>query len=56
MNPHDPWRVLVVEDDPAFQKVLSKRLEGEGYQVAVAPDGREGMNAFVEKRKPVWTS
>ena len=23
---------------------------------AVAPDGREGMTAFVEKRKPVWTS
>jgi len=23
---------------------------------AVAPDGREGMAAFVEKRKPVWTS
>ena len=22
---------------------------------AVAPDGREGMAAFVEKRKPVWT-
>ena len=23
---------------------------------AVAPDGREGMAAFVDKRKPVWTS
>ena len=23
---------------------------------AVAPDGREGMAAFVEKRKPVWNS
>ncbi|HEY3086358.1 MAG TPA: enoyl-CoA hydratase [Candidatus Dormibacteraeota bacterium] len=23
---------------------------------AVAPDGREGMAAFVEKRKPLWTS
>jgi len=48
MKPDLPLRVLVVEDDPAFQQVLRKRLEGEGYEVAVAPDGREGLKRIVE--------
>ena len=40
-------RILVVEDDPFFQRVLVKRLAAEGYQVQVASDGREGMKAIV---------
>ncbi len=40
-------RVLVVEDDPAFQQVLRKRLENEGYEVSVASDGRDGMKLIV---------
>ena len=40
-------RVLVVEDDPAFQRVLHKRLSAEGYQVSSAADGREGMKSIV---------
>ncbi len=40
-------RILVVEDDPFFQRVLQKRLTNEGYQVNVASDGREGMKAIV---------
>ena len=40
-------RVLVVEDDPFFQRVLQRRLSKEGYQVQVAADGREGMKAIV---------
>ena len=36
-------KILIVEDDPFFQRVLQKRVEGEGYQVSVAADGREGM-------------
>ena len=40
-------RILVVEDDPYFQRVLQKRLEAEGYQVQTAADGREGMKAIV---------
>ena len=39
--------VLVVEDDPFFQRVLQKRLASEGYQVAAATDGREGMKMIV---------
>jgi sigma-B regulation protein RsbU (phosphoserine phosphatase) len=40
-------RVLIVEDDPFFQRVLVKRLSAEGYQVQAANDGREGMKAIV---------
>jgi PleD family two-component response regulator len=40
-------RILVVEDDHFFQRVLQKRLTKEGYQVIVAGDGREGMKAIV---------
>ena len=40
-------RILIVEDDVFFQRVLQKRLESEGYKVMVAADGREGMKAIV---------
>ena len=47
MKPAAEIRTLVVEDDPFFQRVLTKRLETEGYQVLTASDGREGMKAIV---------
>jgi sigma-B regulation protein RsbU (phosphoserine phosphatase) len=40
-------KVLIVEDDVFFQRVLQKRLEAEGYKVLLAGDGREGMKAIV---------
>ncbi len=47
MKPNAEIRVLVVEDDPYFQRVLQKRLTAEGYQVQTASDGRDGMKAIV---------
>lgn len=47
MKPLSEIRILVVEDDPFFQRVLQKRLSSEGYQVMTASDGREGMKAIV---------
>jgi len=47
MKPAPEIRVLVVEDDPFFQRVLQKRLTAESYQVQTAADGREGMKAIV---------
>lgn len=35
--------ILVIEDDPSVQGFLSVLLEGEGYEVAVATDGLEGL-------------
>ena len=40
-------KILVVEDDVYFQRILQKRLTNEGYQVLCAADGREGMKAIV---------
>jgi len=40
-------RILIVEDDPYFQRVLHRRLQSDGYQVQTAGDGREGMKAIV---------
>jgi sigma-B regulation protein RsbU (phosphoserine phosphatase) len=47
MKPNTEVKVLVVEDDPFFQRVLQKRLTVDGYQVQTASDGREGMKAIV---------
>ena len=47
MTPNSDIRVLVVEDDEAFRRILEKRIAGEGYTVASAVDGREGMKAIV---------
>ncbi len=47
MKPAADTKVLVVEDDPFFQRVLQKRLTIDGYQVITANDGREGMKAIV---------
>jgi len=47
VKPVGEIKVLVVEDDPFFQRVLMKRLLAEGYQVFAAGDGREGMKAIV---------
>ena len=47
MKKTEDIKVLIVEDDPFFQRVLLKRLGAEGYQVQAAGDGREGMKAIV---------
>lgn len=43
--------VLVVEDDPSVQNMLSILLEGEGYEVVSARDGLEGL-VKMELRHP----
>jgi len=47
VKPLSEIKILVVEDDPFFQRVQIKRLMAEGYQVFAANDGREGMKAIV---------
>jgi C4-dicarboxylate-specific signal transduction histidine kinase len=36
-------KILVVEDSPTQAERVRLLLEGEGYEVAVARDGREGL-------------
>lgn len=47
MNAPLDAKILIVEDDVFFKRVLQKRLESEGYRVMLAGDGREGMKAIV---------
>ena len=35
--------VLVIDDDPIVRDVMRRSLEGEGFQVATASDGHEGL-------------
>ena len=43
----DSARILVVDDNEMNRDMLSRRLERQGYQVAVASDGREAL-AMIE--------
>jgi CheY-like chemotaxis protein len=36
-------KVLLVEDDPTNQDMISRRLRWEGYQVIIASDGAEAV-------------
>ena len=36
-------RILLVDDEPSIVKMVSKRLEVEGFAVTVAMDGQEGL-------------
>lgn len=44
-------KILIVEDDQALSQVLQKKLEFNGYEVSVAPDGEVAM-AELGKSKP----
>jgi len=41
--PDRPPLILVVEDDPSVQSLLTLMLEGEGFEVIAAKDGLEGL-------------
>lgn len=46
-------KVLVVEDDPTVQEVLTTLLGFEGCEVEVAADGRAGLEAAARLRPDV---
>ena len=46
-------RILVVDDEPAIQRVVARALEEEGYEVAVVSDGQEALDA-VTRADPVY--
>jgi DNA-binding response OmpR family regulator len=37
-------RVLIVDDDPAIQRVLSQTLQLEGHEITIAGDGQEAID------------
>jgi DNA-binding response OmpR family regulator len=46
MNPHP--KLLLIEDDPGIAAGLKRELLAEGYQVATAPRGDEGLTRAQE--------
>ena len=47
-----PLTVLVIDDDPPIAAGLSECLEGEGYDVAVAGDGRAALGLLRAGLRP----
>ena len=39
-------RILIIEDEPAIQKILSEPLTAAGYKLTSALDGLEGISTF----------
>ena len=42
-------KVLLIDDEPDFLDIMGQRIESWGYDVTVAADGNEGMDAFMTK-------
>ena len=47
-SPPAPLKILLVEDTPANQKLISKILQKRGHTLEIAPDGAEAVK-FVER-------
>lgn len=37
-------KILIVDDEPSFCRILEKKLTGEGYQVLIAENGRIALD------------
>jgi DNA-binding response OmpR family regulator len=43
-------KILIIEDEEILSSLLSKRLEREGYEIVVAPDGEVGVETMKEQK------
>ena len=43
-NSNMPKKVLIVEDEPPLQRLLSNQLSSKGLEVICANDGKEGLD------------
>jgi DNA-binding response OmpR family regulator len=50
MNGEGGSRILLVDDEPAIQTLLTYPLRKDGYDVVSAVDGREALERFAEQR------
>jgi DNA-binding response OmpR family regulator len=49
-------KVLIIDDDPFFLKVLTDNFSASGFTVFNANDGIEGVKAYLEKQPDVVIS
>lgn len=45
-----PLSVLVIDDEPQMQRLLTVALEANGYRVTIAGEGQQGVAAAAQKR------
>ena len=50
MPAEDPQRILIVDDEPEVRTLLRTGLEGEGFAVIEAADGRQAMAMMDSQR------
>ena len=43
-------KILVVDDEPSINALVSRLLKSKGYEVCVAENGREALNRFDEDK------
>ncbi len=43
-------KILIIEDDPKFRKMLRLLLETSGHEITEAADGREGISIFSQNK------
>lgn len=48
--PDKPVKVLIVDDDAFLSGIYATKLELEGFQVATARDGEEGLKAAMREK------
>lgn len=53
MTPSKKHRVLVVDDDEDFSRILQITLERAGYAVETAANGAEGLRSFQARRPDI---
>lgn len=46
-------RILVIDDEPGIREILRFFLETQGWEVATASNGEEGLQAFKSAPSPV---
>ncbi|MFA5809649.1 MAG: response regulator [Thermoleophilia bacterium] len=44
-----PSRILIVDDDPDAVRLITKRIQSEGYQLDIAVDGQEALDKALSK-------
>jgi DNA-binding response OmpR family regulator len=53
MSAKKRYVVLLVEDEKTLSSIIMDTLEGEGFSILQAFDGREGLRLFLEKRPDI---
>lgn len=52
----DKGKVLLIDDDPFFLRIISDAFQGNGFTVVTANDGVEGVKAFQDHAPEVVIS